>query len=96
MSRRFKLLATAALFATHSTVLEQGQVAQHRFRQLDENGVDLTHGDFIMAFREASIGSGDAELDLFRRNATNRSTDWELLKFGRFPKMCRRAVLTHK
>ncbi len=54
------LMTTTALTAP---ALAQ-QTQQHR--ALDANGVDLTHGDFVMAVVEGSIGSGEGELQLIR------------------------------
>src|SRR3954469_10105231 len=42
-----------------------GQAA-HPYRHVDANGVDLTWGDFLAAFTEGSIGSGEAELVVVR------------------------------
>ena len=42
-----------------------GQQAR-QFRQIDANGVDVTHGDFVVQFVEGSIGSAEAELPLVR------------------------------
>lgn len=53
------------------------------YRNLDANGVDLTKGDFVMSFKEGSIGSGPAELALVRRNVTHKPTQWDQLSFRR-------------
>lgn len=54
------------------------------FRNLDENGVDLTHGDFVLSFKEGSIGSGKAEISVVRRNGSlNSHTQWDKLTFER-------------
>src|SRR3954471_23074858 len=42
-------------------------------RAPDANGVDLTWGDYVMRFKEASIGSGEAELALVRTGVWNAS-----------------------
>ncbi|MEA3014275.1 MAG: hypothetical protein QOD42_2820, partial [Sphingomonadales bacterium] len=58
-------LSCALLASTALTVPAMAQTPQPH-RNLDANGVDLTHGDFIAAIPEGSIGSGEAELDLVR------------------------------
>lgn len=55
----------------------QAQSQNFLFRQFDDNGVDVTHGDFLLDFEEASIGSGDARLALTRRNGSSRGYDWD-------------------
>ncbi|MES1975113.1 MAG: hypothetical protein V4472_21860 [Pseudomonadota bacterium] len=47
------------------------------YRNLDANNVDLTLGDYVMAFREGSIGSGDGELPLIRQNNGNYPSQWD-------------------
>ena len=47
------------------------------YRNLDANGVDLTLGDYVMAFKEGSIGSGDGELALLRQNNGNYPSQWD-------------------
>lgn len=83
MNMKYALLGSVAALLVPEATFAQAQTARHPFRTLDENGVDLTHGDFVLGFKEASIGSGDAELELIRRNGTNRATDWDLLRFRR-------------
>lgn len=58
-------LSCALLTTTALTMPAQAQTPR-QYRDLDANGVDLTHGDFVMAVSEGSIGSGDAELSLIR------------------------------
>ena len=67
MDTSFKRAALCcALLA--STALASPAFAQDakQHRALDANGVDLTHGDFLMNIVEGSIGSGDGELALVR------------------------------
>src|SRR5699024_10349601 len=68
------------LTTIHASGLAAPATAQS-FRNLDENGVDLTLGDYVMSFTEGSIGSGPAELALVRRDVTNRPTQWDKLTF---------------
>jgi RHS repeat-associated protein len=58
------LLAGTALCALAAVPAAAQTAREHR--ALDSNGVDLTHGDFVMAFVEGSIGSGNGELSLVR------------------------------
>ena len=58
-------LSCALLASTALTAPALAQTAQ-QFRQPDANGVDVTHGDYLMNFVEGSIGSGDSELSLVR------------------------------
>jgi RHS repeat-associated protein len=51
-------------------------------RALDSNGVDLTHGDFVMAFVEGSIGSGDGELALVRTRIGSGNGSWHVSSGG--------------
>jgi hypothetical protein len=73
----------AALFAT--SALASPAVAQSTtqpaFRQPDANGVDLTRGDFVLNFIEASIGSGDAALTLARLQVGSQASQWDGLGF---------------
>lgn len=81
-SVRRAALACALLTTTCMATAALGQTAQH-FRTVDANGVDLVHGDRVMAFREGSIGSGSAELALVRRNAWRDSSQWDGIFFRR-------------
>ncbi|HEX8514349.1 MAG TPA: hypothetical protein VF688_14735, partial [Allosphingosinicella sp.] len=68
-SLRAKALSCALLAGTALCALAAAPAAAQTAREhraLDSNGVDLTHGDFVMAFVEGSIGSGDGELALVR------------------------------
>jgi RHS repeat-associated protein len=58
-------LSCALLASTSLTAPAMAQTPQPH-RNLDANGVDLTHGDFVAAIPEGSIGSGEAQLDLVR------------------------------
>jgi RHS repeat-associated protein len=53
------------------------------YRNLDENGVDLVRGDFILTLKEGSIGSGDAELALIRTNGSASAHQWDKYTFDR-------------
>ena len=64
-SLRAGALACALLAGTALTSPALAQTAQ-QYRQVDANGVDVTHGDFLVEFVEGSIGSGEAELPLVR------------------------------
>ncbi len=77
------LVASTMLGAGIATTPAFAQaVAQHR--NLDANGVDLTKGDFVMSFKEGSIGSGKAELPIIRRNAFSvAGSQWDALTFQR-------------
>ena len=83
---RGRPLARRALLAL-STVLCSGLAAPVLaqtalpYRQIDENGVDLVQGDFVMSFKEGSIGSGRGELALVRRNASLAPYDWDRITF---------------
>lgn len=68
-SLRAKALACALLGGTALCGLAAAPAAAQTAREhraLDSSGVDLTHGDFVMAFVEGSIGSGEGELALVR------------------------------
>jgi RHS repeat-associated protein len=69
-SIRARSLACALLAGTAFCGLSaepaSAQAAPPPYRALDSNGVDLTHGDFVMSLVEGSIGSGDGELALVR------------------------------
>ena len=67
------LLATTAL-ATPALAQTNPQPA---YRNLDSNGVDLTHGDFVLSFLEGSIGSGEGELALIRQRLGNDPSSWD-------------------
>ncbi|HEY0629052.1 MAG TPA: hypothetical protein VGD23_06960, partial [Sphingomicrobium sp.] len=59
-------LACALLASTALATPAVAQVVPPLHRHLDANGVDVTQGDFVMAFVEGSIGSGEDELKLVR------------------------------
>lgn len=75
--------AACALLATTCLVSPALAQTAKDFRQLDENGVDLVHGDFILSFTEGSIGSGPGELALVRRNGGNAASQWDDYTFRR-------------
>jgi RHS repeat-associated protein len=83
--RRFR--ARFALLSL-STILCSGLAApafaqsSPSFRNLDSNGVDLTIGDFVMAFEEGSIGSDDAKLALMRQNNGKYPSQWDGYSFS--------------
>lgn len=69
-----------------STCLTAPAIAQSEpaYRNLDANGVDLTHGDYRVTFTEASLGSGETELALIRAAGGQESfTTWDRLRFRR-------------
>ena len=65
---RAGLLPCALLATTCLTSPALAQLVGPLHRNIDANGVDLTNGGFFLNFVEGSIGSGRAELPLFRRN----------------------------
>jgi RHS repeat-associated protein len=89
-SLRARTLACALLASTAycgmSAQPAHAQAARSH-RAPDANGVDLTWGDYLMRFKEASIGSGDAELALVRTGVWAASTssnghEWDGLSFA--------------
>lgn len=83
--RRLRVRLALAL----STVLCSGLAApafaqtSQPYRNLDANGVDLTQGDLVLAFREGAIGSGQAMLALDRQNNGLRPFQWDAISFKR-------------
>ena len=77
--------ALAALLA--STALAPPAWAQLSpyplYRNLDENGVDLVRGDYILSLKEGSIGSGVAELPLIRTSGSASQHQWDRYTFDR-------------
>ncbi|WP_162806480.1 RHS repeat-associated core domain-containing protein [Sphingosinicella terrae] len=72
-----------------STSLVAPAMAQTSFRPayrtLDANGVDLTHGDFVLSFVEGRIGSGGGELALVRQLASGNATSiWDNIRLEAF------------
>lgn len=51
------------------------------FRTVDENGIDLGTGNFLLKFEEGSIGSGPARLPLTRVSVDDRPSQWDEIKF---------------
>lgn len=74
------LLATTAYCGLSAQPAAAQTAREHR--ALDSNGVDLTHGDFVMAFVEGSIGSGDAELALVRSRIGSGNGSWHVSSGG--------------
>jgi hypothetical protein len=76
-------LALLALSTALCTGLAAPALAQTEplHRNLDANGVDLTLGDFVMSFKEGSIGSGDAELPLIRQGYGDYPSQWDGYSF---------------
>ena len=83
-SLRARALACALLATTAYCGLAAPAAAQtaRQHRALDSNGVDLTHGDFVMAFAEGSIGSGDGELALVRTRIGSGNGSWHVSSGG--------------
>ncbi|HEX9966022.1 MAG TPA: hypothetical protein VGB04_13685, partial [Allosphingosinicella sp.] len=78
-SLRARALACALLTGTAFCGLAESPAAAQtprEHRALDSNGVDLTHGDFVMAFVEGSIGSGEGELALVRSRIGSGNGNW--------------------
>ena len=63
---RVGALTGALLASTAFVTPAQAQSTPPPYRNLDANGVDLTHGDFVLSFVEGAIGAGQAELALIR------------------------------
>ncbi len=69
------LLATTCLVAPANA---QTTDAPSAYKNIDENGVDLTDGSFNFSMVEGSIGSGEGLLSLIRYDAGGSSLDnWE-------------------
>lgn len=84
-SLRAKALACALLAGTAFCGMAARPAAAQTAREhraLDSNGVDLTHGDFVMAFVEGSIGSGDGELALVRSKVASGNGLWHVSSGG--------------
>jgi RHS repeat-associated protein len=58
-------LVATSILASGIAAPAMAQVAREH-RNIDANGVDLTHGDFLASVTEGSIGSGNNELALIR------------------------------
>ncbi|HEX8571685.1 MAG TPA: hypothetical protein VF759_02910, partial [Allosphingosinicella sp.] len=84
-SIRTRALACALLAGTAWCGLAAAPAAAQtprEHRTLDSNGVDLTHGDFVLAFVEGSIGSGDGELALVRTRIGSGNGSWHVSSGG--------------
>jgi RHS repeat-associated protein len=79
-----RLLTGAAVPALLLAGAASAQTAQPAFRNLDGNGVDLTHGDFVLNFPEGSIGSGVDQLSLVRTNTSGNASQWDNIKFQKW------------
>jgi RHS repeat-associated protein len=80
---------SALLAAISVTSSGKAQPAQAH-RQPDGNGVDVTYGDFLLAFTEGSIGSGQGQLSLVRTGVWDASANlnghqWDWIAFQRTP-----------
>jgi RHS repeat-associated protein len=93
-SLRARSLACALLATTAFCGLTARPAAAqtaHTYRQLDANGVDLTHGDFLASFVEGSIGSGESELTLVRSGVwwgggyNSNGHQWDQIQFNQAP-----------
>ena len=74
------LLATTCLstFVLATPALAQNTKIPSAYKNIDENGVDLTDGSFNFSLVEGSIGSGEGLLSLIRYDAGGSSLDnWE-------------------
>jgi len=89
LQRRRKRLAILGL----STILCSGFAAPAAaqtppvYRNLDVNGVDLTHGDYQTGLVEGSIGSGSSELALVRDGPWSSGYNghrWEAIRLAEF------------
>ncbi|WP_439568604.1 RHS repeat domain-containing protein [Sphingopyxis sp.] len=58
-------LCLSTILCTGLAAPAMAQIAP-TYRNLDANGVDLTHGDYVMGLVEGSIGAGESELELVR------------------------------
>lgn len=77
-----RLLYVTSAFALLAATPGYAQTAQE-YRTIDENGVDLVWGDFVMSFEEASIGSGEAALTLTRSLGQILASQWDEISLHR-------------
>lgn len=85
--RHFARLCLTTILCTGLAAPALGQTAR-QFRSLDENGVDLTHGDAMVGIVEGSIGSGADELALVRTGISDGfwgSHQWDGIQLERAP-----------
>lgn len=73
-----------ALLAT-SAISSPALAENPRYRNWDENGVDVAQGDFRFNFAEGSIGSGEAEIELIRLNNSDAFSQWDQLILRQTP-----------
>ncbi len=81
VSLRRSLYITSALALLAATPA-YAQTARE-YRSTDENGVDLVWGDFVMAFAEGTIGSGEAALTLMRSSGQSLASQWDGMSLHR-------------
>lgn len=81
VSLRRSLYVTSALALLVATPA-YAQTGQE-YRTIDENGVDLVWGDFVMAFAEGTIGSGEAALTLMRSSGQSLASQWDGMSLHR-------------
>lgn len=81
VSLRRSLYITSALALLAATPAYAQAVQE--YRTIDENGVDLVWGDFVMAFAEGTIGNGDAALTLMRSSGKSMASQWDGMFFHR-------------
>ena len=74
-------LCVTTILCTGLAAPAMGQTAR-QYRNLDANGVDLTHGDYMVGVSEGSIGTGDGEIELIRRRMGDGSGS---AQYGRGP-----------
>lgn len=91
--RRLAGLCLTTILCTGLAAPAQAQTAR-QYRNLDANGVDLTHGDQMIGVSEGSIGAGDGELALIRRaigagdganTVGSGGHQWDRIWLQRFP-----------
>jgi len=85
--RHIARLCLTTILCTGLAAPALGQTAR-QFRSLDNNGVDLTHGDAMVGVTEGSIGSGEGELPLIRTGISDGfwgSHQWDGIQLERNP-----------
>jgi RHS repeat-associated protein len=83
---RLKVIAAVMLLIGSSPALAQ-IVNLPSYRNLDENGVDLGTGTFVMNFEEAAIGTGSARLPVVRVAVSDTPSQWDAITFRRTVKI---------
>ncbi|MFN3726009.1 MAG: RHS repeat-associated core domain-containing protein [Allosphingosinicella sp.] len=75
---------SCALLTTTALASPAFAQAAPAYRSLDANGVDVTHGDSVLSFTEASIGSGPGRLTLDRiRGGLRGGSSWDMIVLRR-------------